>query len=66
MYCKLSDEFSNQQQRVLFNGDLSDWRTVTIGVPQGSILVPLLWSNLDAVALYRALQFSIVFECCEI
>ena len=41
-YDLLCDCLSDRQQRVLFNGDISDWGTVTIGVPQGSILGPLL------------------------
>ena len=35
---------SDRQQRVLFNGELSDWETVSIGVPKGSILGPLLFT----------------------
>ena len=35
--CYMHDYLSDQQQRVLFGGDLSDWGTVSIGVPQGSI-----------------------------
>ena len=43
-YDLLYDYLSDRQQRVLFNGDLSDWGTVTIGVPQGSILDLLLFA----------------------
>ena len=39
---KLHDYLSDQQQRVLFCGNLSDSGAVLIGVPQGSILDPLL------------------------
>jgi len=41
-YELLHNYLSDRQQRVLFNSNLSKWGSVTIGVPQGSILGPLL------------------------
>ena len=39
----LSDFLSNRCQRVALNGQYSEWKDVKAGVPQGSILGPLLF-----------------------
>ena len=35
---------TDRRQRVIVNGKASDWKTVTSGVPEGSLLAPLLFS----------------------
>ena len=40
----LCDYPTGRQQRVLFNGDLSQWGAVMICVPQGSILGPVFFA----------------------
>ena len=43
MFKLLSSFLSNRQQRVLLNGQFSTWTSMSAGVPQGSILGPLIF-----------------------
>jgi len=40
----ISDYLTNRKQKVKINGNLSEWEDILTGVPQGSILGPLLFN----------------------
>ena len=51
-YDLLCNYLAGQQQRVSFHGDLSKWGAISTGVPQRSILGPLLFAlSLSTVVL---------------
>ena len=39
----LKDYLTDRQQRVIINGEFSDWGKINAGIPQGSVLGPLLF-----------------------
>ena len=58
----IGDWLSDRQQRVILNGEVSDWQNVISGAPQGSVLGPTLFiryvNHLESNLLSKEVKFA--------
>ena len=62
LYILLENYIRNRKQRVVLNGQTSEWKDTSAGVPQGSVLGPLLFliyiNDLPDGLIYNAKLFA--------
>lgn len=62
VYNWIENWLTDRKQRVVVNDSFSDWKCVTSGVPQGSVLGPLLFiiyvNDMDEALVSRLLKFA--------
>ena len=64
----MTDYLTNQRQRVRLGDQLSNWKEISVGVPQGSVLGPLIFNLFmnDLVYAVKQTTFSVYADDTQI